>query len=346
MSDIAVGGERRQSILTRLAILCFAYAAGAALIDGNLYLLNLAKYLPIFLGIVPVFCAVNLLLSALVSSSKNPLGFVHNALRERGAAAVGIGVTCWVGMAAFWTYKFHIPELVPFYADRALANVDEVIHFGAPWRFLHSITPDAAVPAMVLIYFPAWVVQFAAVIVFAAFHSNDGNRTRYLVSFATVIAGLGTLLAGTLSSVGPIYYDRFLGGARFAGLTDALHANADASLIIRVSEQLYAAYVTGTGGLVAGISAMPSIHVAVPALNTLFLLTVNRWAGIAGCIFTAAIMFESVYFGWHYAVDGYVSVIAVSVIWYVAGLITKYDKWTDGMACIRDAGVAQASSYE
>ncbi|HEX5506966.1 MAG TPA: phosphatase PAP2 family protein [Pseudolabrys sp.] len=323
MSDIAVGGQRRQSILTRLAILCFAYAAGAALIDVNLYVLNLAKYLPIFIGLVPLVCAVDLLSSAFISCPQSPLGYVRDALRERGTVAVGIAVTCWVGMAAFWTYKFHIPELMPFYADRVLANIDEAIHFGAPWRFLHRITPDAAVSAMVLIYFPAWVIQFVAVIVFASFHSNARNRTRYLVSFATVIAGLGTLLAGALSSVGPIYYDRFLGGTRFAGLTHALHANPDASPIVHVSELLYAAYVSGTGGLVAGISAMPSIHVAVPALNAIFLLTVNRWAGIAGCIFTATIMFESVYFGWHYALDGYVSVAAVLLIWYVAGLVTQ-----------------------
>jgi membrane-associated phospholipid phosphatase len=61
------------------------------------------------------------------------------------------------------------------------------------------------------------------------------------------------------------------------------------------------------------------MHVAFATLNAYLLSSLNIWLGILGWIFAALIMYGSVYTGWHYAVDGYVSIIVVSVIWWVTG---------------------------
>ena len=40
---------------------------------------------------------------------------------------------------------------------------------------------------------------------------------------------------------------------------------------------------------------------------------------MAGWSFAALILFGSVYAGWHYAVDGYLSISVVSLLWYLTG---------------------------
>ncbi len=220
-----------------------------------------------------------------------------------------------IGMAAFWTVKFNIPHAVPFYADPALAEIDRTLHFGDPWRWVHSIMPAAAMPPMLVVYFPLWLLAFIGCIALAAFHPSDRLRSRYLLSFIATYAVLGTMLAALGASVGPIFYDQFLGEGRFADLILTLKQKPGASYHFFVADRLYAAYVSGAEDVFAGISAMPSIHVAVATLNALFLTQINRWLGVAAWAFAALTLFGSVYFGWHYAVDGYVSAAAVLLFW-------------------------------
>ena len=68
---------------------------------------------------------------------------------------------------------------------------------------------------------------------------------------------------------------------------------------------------------------MPSMHVAFAILNALLLSDLNRWAGVVGWIYALGVMYGSVYFGWHYAVDGYVSAAAMLTIWRVAGRVAN-----------------------
>ncbi|RTL93777.1 MAG: hypothetical protein EKK31_31615 [Hyphomicrobiales bacterium] len=60
---------------------------------------------------------------------------------------------------------------------------------------------------------------------------------------------------------------------------------------------------------------MPSMHVAIATLNAFYLARLNRWLGLAGWAFAIFILFGSIYTGWHYAADGYISMLVVAVIW-------------------------------
>jgi len=63
-----------------------------------------------------------------------------------------------------------------------------------------------------------------------------------------------------------------------------------------------------------GISAMPSMHVALPVLYMLAGFRENRWLGWAFLVYLIAILIGSVHLGWHYAIDGYVSILVVAVL--------------------------------
>ncbi len=64
---------------------------------------------------------------------------------------------------------------------------------------------------------------------------------------------------------------------------------------------------------------MPSMHIAAGFL--LFLLTLRlHWALrlVAGA-YVVLLLIGSVHLGWHYAIDGYVSIICTYAIWWAVG---------------------------
>lgn len=76
---------------------------------------------------------------------------------------------------------------------------------------------------------------------------------------------------------------------------------------------LWSLHAHSTSGFGSGISAFPSVHVGLIALNAFFAAEVSRKLGIIAFCYTAFVMASSVYLGWHYAVDGYASLLVVGV---------------------------------
>ena len=84
---------------------------------------------------------------------------------------------------------------------------------------------------------------------------------------------------------------------------------------LQVQEDLWAGYMND--GVLAGISAMPSMHVATAVLMALYAWTHARWAGFVMAVFAILIMLGSVHLGWHYAVDGYVGALIAWIAWRI-----------------------------
>lgn len=68
---------------------------------------------------------------------------------------------------------------------------------------------------------------------------------------------------------------------------------------------------------------MPSMHVAGAMLFALLGWRTNRWLGILLSINVVLILCATVFLGWHYAVDGYASIIATPMIWWVVGVVIR-----------------------
>ena len=75
-------------------------------------------------------------------------------------------------------------------------------------------------------------------------------------------------------------------------------------------------------GLGAGISAMPSMHIVLVLLWLFPAWHLNKYLGIIFTFYTAIIWVGSVHLGWHYFVDGLVSLVVISIIWRVSGHFT------------------------
>lgn len=221
---------------------------------------------------------------------------------------------------AFSFVKLTIPLIVPFYADPALAEADRWLHGGTdPWELAHRIGAWLPIGILLPFYTVVWGVPGTALaIILAVADPDDRRRARFLVLYLFCWIVLGNIVAAAGSSVGPVFYDALVGGSRFAGLLAALEQSGIASGHVGyIQEQLWLSYAERGMAVGTGISAFPSVHVAIATVIALYLAERGRLAGVAGFAFLVVVQFLSVYTGYHYAVDGYFSILVVVAAWAV-----------------------------
>ena len=314
----ATAAEHRRSIaLPALPLIIAFYTTAAFIADPATFLPLLAGYARQMVLLAAIL-VITLPLAALILCPQSPVERLARILREGGLRLLGIvGVFC-AAMAAFTTFKIGIPKLVPFYADGTFADIDSWLHGGDPGLLLHRIIPPAAAPMMVLAYGYLWFCLWFGLLAFVSLHRDAALRRRYLWTMALSFLLLGTVLATLLSSVGPIFYGQFAPDGRFDALMNSVMAGGAGTMTRETAAYLLAAYQSHGEIIGTGISAMPSMHVAIVTLNALMLSHINRYVGALGWLYLAVILLTSVYLGWHYAIDGYVSIAVVCLIWRLA----------------------------
>jgi hypothetical protein len=212
------------------------------------------------------------------------------------------------GLAFLTAFKTAIPTFNPFWLDRDLLEAERAIFGTDPWRISHALF-GAATPAIDLFYalwFPAQSIVVFAVL----FMPPSEHKTRALISYALFWILLGIVAAVTLSSVGPIFYDRLTGSTEFSGLKE-IHAPVAKAM----SDLLWSAYASHSTMVGNGISAMPSLHVAIAAWMALAIRKRVMW------LYVAAIWIASVHLGWHYVLDGLAGIVGALVIWRFAPML-------------------------
>ena len=230
--------------------------------------------------------------------------------RDTHLAILGTGIF----LASFSLAKSAMPLAVPFHADPVLAELDRALHFGTdPWRIAHVFAPWINPTFAAVFYVTVWTVFSTAFPLFLALADrNEARRTRYIVLFFFVWVVLGNLIAISLMSAGPVFYDRLFADTAFVDLHAALASSGvDASGVGSVREFLWMNHIENRSELGSGISAFPSVHVAMATLIALYVAERWRHAAPLGLLYLITVLFMSVYLGWHYAVDGYFSILAV-----------------------------------
>ncbi len=235
-------------------------------------------------------------------------------LAEMGWAFLG----CVFLSAGFAFIKTCIPFIIPFYADPFFADLDKALHGGIdPWVLTHSLQAYIDPTAVSVLYFGIWGLPAIFFPLLLAILDQDQERKqRFILLYLFVWIGLGNVIAYAGSSVGPVYYDRLLGTDRFGDLLLALGTSGITdSRVGEVQTILWDIYTTFDELLGSGISAFPSVHNGIATLVMVYLFERSKWLAPVGVLFCAAILFASVYVGWHYAIDGYVSIILVVGAW-------------------------------
>lgn len=305
-----------QSTSLRAATLCLLiYTLSALFLAPTAYAAFLEHYAQAITYFLPMLIFPIAAIGLIVWLRGVPREDVAAHLLGRLPVVLILAIALLAAFAGYTTFKFKIPDIVPFYADHWAAKADAWIHQGDPWRFVHRVWPQAWSNLMTVFYNYLWFFYWFGTPVFVLLWMPHETVKRYLWSMLLTFIVVGTILATSLSSVGPIFYADVFNDNRYAGLTARLEA-LDLDIILNYADYLLKSYREQDAVFGTGISALPSMHVAVVTLNAWLFTSANRWAGALAWIFAAVILFGSVYTGWHYAIDGYISMMAVTCIWF------------------------------
>lgn len=233
---------------------------------------------------------------------------------DMGVALMGSLLFMW----GFSIFKSTMPHIIWFWADPMFAQIDRAVHFGKdPWILTEPLRGLLGTGIVDYLYlkFWAWPAVMGPILL-VAFDSERARVARFLLLFPIIWIVLGNIFAMLFMSVGPVYYDRLLGTDEFAGLTAILSTPAEQqSLMGIVREWLWIVNFEDYEGVSSGISAFPSLHVAIACLSALYLWERSKWLAPIGLGYLAFIQLGSVLSGLHYAVDGYFSIVVVVFFW-------------------------------
>ena len=281
------------------------------------YIVPGIKWLLIFLPVVALTYDV---ISVIIRfDQRRSLAYKRVFSRKRISSLLA-GLAIMAGIIVFYGTFTSVKTTLPmmfdgFLYDRVQADLDEMLHFGTdPWRLVHVMQGQETITAIVNFnYGPVWFsLCFGGLFFVATSPRADGYRMRYLMMFMFVWVVIGNLLAGAFLSAGPVYYGQVTGDEeRFAGLLAFLALDQSTRSVQEYQQYLWLLYEARVPGIASGISAFPSVHVALATMNALFVLERSRRWGILAFVYVAIVQASSVFLGWHYAIDGYASIVLV-----------------------------------
>jgi len=299
---------------------------------------TITTYLPTYMVMMPFMVVCLLAARAIIIMATErparPLTQLLHEIRtslatpERLGHALPMLVAMLVFGGTFTVVKASIPSLVPFSWDQSFEQMDRWLHAGvAPWELLQPLVGHPIITHAVNWAYNFWFYFLSLIWVWQAFRQSDnGLRLQFFLTLTLSWILLGNVAATWLSSAGPCYYGRIVGlPDPYAPLLSYLHNVNDIHTIwaLGAQEILWGNYQMRDVMVGSGISAMPSMHVAIATLFALVCWRVRRWLGIVMTIYAGIIMVGSVHLAWHYAVDGYVGAAGVLAIWWGAGWCMK-----------------------
>jgi len=333
VADLPQSVRRQKSVL---ALILIYWISGVVVgeIAGMPSAATITIYLPTYMGVMPMMIVALLIgrgfLIMIVDRPARPLTQLAREFRttlatpQRIAHAVPMLAGMLVFGGTFTVMKASIPSLAPFAWDVPFEQLDRWLHGGiAPWELLQPILGAPLVTHAINWAYNFWFYFLGLIWVWQAFSQRDERlRLRFFLTLILSWILLGNIAATMFSSAGPCYFGRVTGLADpFVPLMSYLHeaSRSYAVWALEAQEMLWHNYSLREVALGSGISAMPSMHVAMATLFALVCWRTRRWLGIVMTIYAAVIVIGSVHLGWHYAVDSYAGVLGMLLIWWLVG---------------------------
>jgi hypothetical protein len=234
-------------------------------------------------------------------------------------------------MPFFSTLKSMIPLFNDYHWDSVFIAWDRMLFFGRdPFEVMQPLLGYPIVTSLLALLYHAWILLIYVGVLFFLFYAAARSVVRqYFLAFVLVWTIVGGALATVFASVGPCFIGPIFGDATFEAQMAYLAAANEQFPVptLHVQDLLLQWYRESERGLGSGITAMPSMHVAMAHLTWLGLRRISPIAGRWAFAFFVIIWVGSVHLAYHYAVDGLVSVVATAAIWWASGaLLSAWDR--------------------
>lgn len=241
-------------------------------------------------------------------------------------------------LGVFASMKNTMSYFLEFSWDSRIADIDRYFHFGVDaWRVYSPLIDMMPYWVLDIIYAPVWVFMMVGVAAHCIlFEKHAEFQRRFLNAYFLSWVILGNIVAAMFLSSGPIFYSSFENDEyRFYDLIQFMRdGDFDQTATYRVQYYLLKAHALNLSEYGTGISAFPSLHVAMATLSALY---ISRKCPILSgvCIFyVICIQVSSVLTGYHYAIDGYVSIAFVLLLWsfYVKPVFRSEASFREGLS--------------
>jgi hypothetical protein len=245
---------------------------------------------------------------------------MRRLLSERGWRALPVLIVYPWLMMFYLCLKFIFNRVCPFAWDLPLMKLDFALHGGNPVRWL---IPWLSVPwvtwALDWIYWLWFPLNFVFLF-WMTFTANLPLRRQFWATFVLCWILLGTVAGIGFLSGGPCFWNQIVGQDNpYEDQMDALRQANEQMPTNSIRGQVAISEHLERDPAFGGASAMPSMHVSMCMLFTLAAWRASRKAGVTMLVMTALIQLACVSLGWHYAVDGYVSVVGTWLTWWAVG---------------------------
>lgn len=218
-----------------------------------------------------------------------------------------------------------------FPLDESIANMERTLLGGHDfWEITHAMFGSLYPTILIDRLYMLWGIPVVILpILWMVFVKDWTVRVRLLLCWVLIWVIVGGAFAWLLGSAGPVFYTELVGpdagfanfNATFAKL-DLAARNADLQFYVSHNRmRLVEHYMTNGYAPANGISAMPSVHVAMAVLFAIGGFHLNRVIGWTFVGYAAIIWFGSVHLGWHYMSDGLVSIFLTVMLWQGSRLL-------------------------
>ena len=229
----------------------------------------------------------------------SPLKHISDLLRDerRRVLMVAFGITiAGLNMIMFMWTKPLLNYFIPFSADPALARIDHMLFLGHdPWRLFDWLN---TMP-MAIFYHRGWFAFMIVALLIVLAQPASRQKSALMLTYFLLWTVVGPVIHILLPAAGPVFFERLGYGHQFAGIPLPEEMQ-------KMTEFLWVFYSGVRFGPGAGISAMPSLHIATTVWMVMAIwIYARRWSRVmapAGLL----IFLLSISLGWHYAIDGIV----------------------------------------
>ena len=247
------------------------------------------------------------------ANEQNP---AQRLLRETDFGAIAAYVIGFqlvaLQMGALTWLKDMLPLVVPYWADPALAKLDRTFLGVDAWR----IVPEFLIRPLDIAYAHWGPVKTIALILMLSLPPSQ-MKSRAMLAFFLTVGLLGVTGQYLLSSAGPMFYAQLGFGDQYAPMLARLDEHAP--IARAASSYLWQAYLGNDATIGSGISAMPSMHVAMTSWAALALSAAWPRLRLPMWSFVVVMLVGSFALGWHYVSDGVAGVLGAILCWKLAG---------------------------